>query len=33
MPHGSLKAVGEYPLSVSLHTDVIAEVVVVVSGE
>jgi large subunit ribosomal protein L9 len=33
MPHGPLKAVGEYPLSVSLHTDVIAEVVVVVSGE
>jgi len=33
MPHGPLKAVGEYPLSVSLHTDVIAEVVVVVSAE
>ena len=33
MPHGPLKAVGEYPLSVSLHTDVIAEVVVVVTGE
>ena len=33
MPHGPLKAVGEYPLSVSLHTDVIAEVVVVVAGE
>jgi large subunit ribosomal protein L9 len=33
MPNGPLKAVGEYPLSVSLHTDVIAEVVVVVAGE
>lgn len=33
MPHGPLKAVGEYPLSVSLHTDVIADVVVVVAGE
>ncbi|MFM8463488.1 MAG: 50S ribosomal protein L9 [Burkholderiaceae bacterium] len=33
MPHGPLKAVGEYPLAVALHTDVIAEVVVVVSGE
>lgn len=33
MPHGPLKAVGEYPLAVALHTDVIAEVVVVVSAE
>ena len=33
MPNGPLKAVGESPLSVSLHTDVIAEVVVVVAGE
>lgn len=33
MPHGPLKAVGEYPLSVALHTDVIAEIVVVVAGE
>lgn len=33
MPHGPLKAVGDYPLAVSLHTDVVAEVVVVVSGE
>ena len=33
MPHGPLKVVGEYPLSVALHTDVIAEVVVVVAGE
>lgn len=33
MPHGPLKSVGEYPLAVSLHTDVIAEVVVVVAGE
>jgi large subunit ribosomal protein L9 len=33
MPNGPLKTVGEYPLAVSLHTDVIAEVVVVVAGE
>ena len=33
MPNGPLKAVGEYQLAVGLHTDVIAEVVVVVSGE
>ena len=33
MPNGPLKAVGEYPLAVSLHTDVIAEVVVVAAGE
>jgi len=33
MPNGPLKAVGEYPLAVALHTDVIAEVVVVVAGE
>ncbi|MEK0435421.1 MAG: ribosomal subunit protein [Pseudomonadota bacterium] len=33
MPHGPLKAVGEYPLAIALHTDVIAEVVVVVSAE
>ena len=33
MPNGPLKAVGEYPLAMSLHTDVIAEVVVVVAGE
>jgi len=33
MPHGPLKAVGEYLLAVALHTDVIAEVVVVVSAE
>ena len=33
MPNGPLKAVGEYPLAVSLHTDVIAAVVVVVAGE
>lgn len=33
MPNGPLKAVGEYPLAVAMHTDVIAEVVVVVAGE
>ncbi len=33
MPTGPLKAVGEHPLSVALHTDVVVEVNVVVTGE
>lgn len=33
MPHGPLKAVGEHPVSVALHTDVVVEVTVHVSGE
>jgi len=33
MPQGPLKAVGEHPISVALHTDVVAEVTVTVVGE
>ena len=33
MPQGPLKAVGEHPISVALHTDVVAEVSVTVVGE
>ena len=33
MPNGPLKTVGEFLLEVSLHTDVVANVKVVVSGE
>jgi large subunit ribosomal protein L9 len=33
LPNGPLKAVGEYPVSISLHTDVVSEVVVKVVGE
>ena len=33
MPTGPLKAVGEHPLSVALHTDVVVEVNIVVTGE
>jgi large subunit ribosomal protein L9 len=33
MPQGPLKAVGEHPISVALHTDVVAEVNVTVVGE
>jgi len=33
MPTGPLKAVGEHPLSVALHTDVVVEINVVVTGE
>jgi large subunit ribosomal protein L9 len=33
MPQGPLKAVGEHPISVALHTDVVAEVRVTVVGE
>jgi len=33
MPTGPLKAVGEHPVSVSLHTDVLVEVTVAVVGE
>jgi large subunit ribosomal protein L9 len=33
MPTGPLKTVGEHPLSVALHTDVVVEVNVVVTGE
>ena len=33
LPNGPLKAVGEYPVSIAIHTDVVAEVVVKVIGE
>ena len=33
MPQGPLKAVGEHPISIALHTDVVAEVSVTVVGE
>ncbi|MDO8413256.1 MAG: 50S ribosomal protein L9 [Gallionellaceae bacterium] len=33
MPDGHLKQVGEYPISVALHTDVIAHITVSVLGE
>jgi large subunit ribosomal protein L9 len=33
MPHGPLKTVGEHPITVALHADVVAEVTVCVVGE
>lgn len=33
MPHGQLKQVGDYPLTVSLHSDVTATITVSVLGE
>lgn len=33
LPDGALKAVGEYPVQVVLHPDVVAEVIVEVQGE
>ena len=33
MPQGPLKTVGDHPVSVALHTDVVVEVVVAVLGE
>lgn len=33
MPHGSLKTVGDHSISVTLHTDIIADVIVAVLGE
>ena len=33
MPEGALKAIGEYPLDVALHTDVIANITVAVVAE
>lgn len=33
MPQGSLKQVGDYPVTVSLHSDVLANIVVSVLGE
>jgi large subunit ribosomal protein L9 len=33
MPQGPLKTVGEHPVSVALHTDVVSEITVTVVGE
>lgn len=33
MPGGAIKAVGEFPLQVALHADVVADVTVTVQGE
>jgi large subunit ribosomal protein L9 len=33
LPDGPLKAIGEYPVSIAIHTDVVSEVVVKVIGE
>ena len=33
MPNGPLKAIGEFPVSIALHTDVIAEITVTVQAE
>ncbi|HEU0229045.1 MAG TPA: 50S ribosomal protein L9 [Burkholderiaceae bacterium] len=33
LPDGALKAVGEYPVQVALHADVVADITVVVQGE
>jgi large subunit ribosomal protein L9 len=33
MPQGPLKLVGEYPLAIALHSDVVAEITVSVVGE
>jgi large subunit ribosomal protein L9 len=33
LPNGPLKAVGEYPVSVALHADVVVEITIAVVGE
>jgi large subunit ribosomal protein L9 len=33
MPTGPLKVVGEHPVAVALHTDVVADIVIAVVGE
>jgi large subunit ribosomal protein L9 len=33
LPEGALKAVGEYPVQIALHPDVVADITVVVQGE
>lgn len=33
LPNGQLKAIGEYPVQVALHADVLVDVTVVVEGE
>jgi large subunit ribosomal protein L9 len=33
MPNGQLKAIGEFPIQVALHADVVVDVTVLVEGE
>lgn len=33
MPHGHLKQIGDYPINIGLHTDVVASITVAVLGE
>lgn len=33
MPQGPLKLVGEYPIAIALHTDIVADITVTVIGE
>lgn len=33
MPNGPLKAIGEFPISIALHTDVVVDITVNVQGE
>ncbi|MCJ9713074.1 50S ribosomal protein L9, partial [Bordetella hinzii] len=33
LPNGQLKAVGEYPVQVALHADVLVDVTILVEGE
>ena len=33
LPNGPLKTVGEHPVSVALHTDVVVDVTIAVKGE
>ena len=33
MPNGPLKAIGEFPVSIALHTDVVVDINVTVQGE
>ena len=33
MPHGPLKVVGEHPVSVALHTDVVVDITIAVQGD
>jgi large subunit ribosomal protein L9 len=33
LPDGALKAVGEYPIQIALHPDVVSDITVVVQGE
>ena len=33
MPNGPLKAIGEFPVSIALHTDVVVDIIVTVQGQ